>query len=159
MTERLKGRAMVAYSFKPQFVEPILAGSKGGTIRSVRRGSGDAVRAGRGPGGSVIFAPRPGGHAFPGEELQLYTGMRTKHCQLIARTRCSDTQPITLDFRLNRISLGYFPPIILRGANLDRFAEFDGFSNWAEMQKFWSGTSFFGWHIRWLPLPQMGVGP
>lgn len=52
---------MVAYSFKRQFGPPILAGTKGGTIRNDRKR-----------------------HARPGEELQLYHGMRTKSCTLIA---------------------------------------------------------------------------
>ncbi|MEJ0016825.1 MAG: ASCH domain-containing protein [Acetobacteraceae bacterium] len=47
---------MVAYSFKRDFAAPILAGIKRQTIRADRRR-----------------------HARPGEVLQLYTGMRTKH--------------------------------------------------------------------------------
>jgi hypothetical protein len=121
---------MVAYSFKRQFAEPILDGRKGGTIRANRRR-----------------------HARPGEEVQLYTGMRTKQCRLIARKTCCEIEPVTLDFRLDRILLGYHPPRVLRGRDLDRFAQFDGFENWPQMSSFWGDvSSFFGWHIRWVPL-------
>lgn len=67
---------MVAYSFKRRFAEPILAGAKRQTIRADRRR-----------------------HARPGEELQLYTGMRTKSCRLIARRTCVDIQRVILVFR------------------------------------------------------------
>ena len=51
---------MVAYSFQKQFVAPILSGIKRQTIRSQRRR-----------------------HARPGEAIQLFTGMRTRHCTKI----------------------------------------------------------------------------
>jgi hypothetical protein len=62
-----RGILMVAYSFKERFAEPILNGTKGGTIRASRKGP---LRA------------ATGGHAKPGEELQLYTDMRTRNCRL-----------------------------------------------------------------------------
>jgi hypothetical protein len=129
---------MVAYSFKKQFAEPILDGRKGGTIRADRRR-----------------------HAHPGEELQLYTGMRTKQCRLITRKTCVAVEPITLNF------VGFGVGYIICGARclrrppeLDAFAAFDGFQNFAEMAEFWAEThaadEFHGWHIRWAELPQMG---
>lgn len=51
---------MVAYSFAPQFEDPILAGLKDQTVRGNRKR-----------------------HARVGEPMQLYTGMRTKHCRKI----------------------------------------------------------------------------
>ncbi|MFO0729377.1 MAG: MT-A70 family methyltransferase [Nitrospiraceae bacterium] len=51
---------MVAYSFKSRFLPPIARGLKRQTIR----------------------APRSR-HARPGERLQLYAGMRTRHCYKI----------------------------------------------------------------------------
>jgi len=57
---------MVAYSFKAQFREPILAGTKRQTIRADRKR-----------------------HARLGEALQLYTGMRTRQCKLIGRATCN----------------------------------------------------------------------
>jgi hypothetical protein len=126
---------MVAYSFQRRFAEPILDGRKGGTIRADRRR-----------------------HARPGEELQLYTGMRTKQCRLITRMICLAVDPITINFVA--CNVGY---IIIRGTRclerpteLDAFAAFDGFQNFAEMAKFWAEThaadKFHGWHIRWLEL-------
>jgi hypothetical protein len=89
--------------------------------------------------------------------------MRTKQCRLITRRVCSEVEPITLDFHLDRIFLGYSQNRrILRGARLESFAAFDGFATWGEMSAFWNGnSSFFGYHIRWLPLPQecMNVWP
>lgn len=142
---------MVAYSFQARFVEPILASTKGGTIRAQRRGSGLA---------------RPGGHARPGEPLQLYTGIRTKQCRLITRLYCAEVEPITLNFRSNSVALG---APLLGGTGrmlgfgrsygpgpqrLDLFAKFDGFDGWDEMSSFFQGKEFSGWHIRWLPLPE-----
>ncbi len=90
---------MVAYSFKRRFVEPILAGTKRQTIRAERKR-----------------------HARPGEELQLYTGMRTKHCKLIARVMCVGIRPITL---------------VLAEDLPDTFAQRDGFASWDAMKEFW----------------------
>jgi hypothetical protein len=121
---------MVAYSFKPRFAEPILAGSKGGTIRANRKR-----------------------HARPGEELQLYTGMRTRQCRLIARKQCVEVEPIELWLGADMVE---FRNRIFR-RNLDLFARFDGFSSWHELCDFWlyehGDARFIGVHIRWLPLP------
>ena len=134
---------MTAYSFKARFAEPIIAGTKGGTIRAPRNGRPTGI-------------PRPGGHARPGEMLQLYTGMRTQQCRRIADKRCLAVAPILLFF-------GGLPEIIVgpredglryRSAeSLDCFARFDGFDNFDQMAGFWDSDAFNGWHIRWLPLP------
>jgi hypothetical protein len=127
---------MVAYSFKRQFIEPILDGRKGGTIR----------------------ASRKHGHARPGEELQLYFGMRTRQCRLITRHKCASTKPIYLCF--GRAGLIAFPqvtssPEVLTDSySLNQFARFDGFTDFAEMASFWEAQGareFSGWHICWLP--------
>lgn len=111
---------MVAYSFKRRFVDPILSGTKIGTIRADRKR-----------------------HARPGEELQLYVGMRTKSCQLIARGRCVAVNRITLAFRdLREAGIEGAPVIIEEGAHnhngLDEFARSDGFKDWAELVVFWN---------------------
>jgi len=122
---------VVAYSFKPRFAEPILAGTKGGTIRADRRR-----------------------HARPGEEMQLYVGMRTKQCQLITRTTCIAIEPIELDFEFHFIR---WPQarVIVSTTDLDALAVFDGFQSFEAMEDFWLTThhapQFQGWHIRWLP--------
>lgn len=139
---------MVAYSFKSRFVEPILAGTKGGTIRAERKA--------RGP------SNRPGGHAYPGEALQIYTGMRTKQCRRITTRTCKAVEPISL--RLNTEPWNVKAGIMLGGrwnrgfVPLTAFARFDGFQSWAEMVLFWAeipeGEQFDGWHIRWDDLPE-----
>lgn len=147
---------MPAYSFQRQFAEPILAGTKGGTIRAARK-----VR----PSGTSIG--RPGGHARPGEKLSLYTGMRTKQCRLIAERRCLATDPIWLDFKRDEVlywigNVSELPRLTLSGSRLlDTFAVYDGFERWDALTEFWRRTPgskldhFIGWHIRWLPLPSL----
>jgi len=131
---------MVAYSFQKQFATPILDGTKGGTIRADRKR-----------------------HARPGEELQLYTGMRTKHCRLISRETCAGVTPIRLYLKGDRVIIGEAgartPRVDIRSARaLDIFARFDGFVEWDALCSFWREThealqDFSGQHIRWLDLP------
>lgn len=62
---------MPAYNFKRQFVPKILDGSKIHTIRRRRKNP-----------------------TKDGDILYLYTGMRTKQCELIMQTKCSAILPI-----------------------------------------------------------------
>lgn len=103
---------MVAYSFKEQFVEPIVSGRKRQTIRSDRKR-----------------------HAKAGEELQLYTGMRTKVCRLIGRARCLEVLRIRIDFQRAMIWVGSLE--ISGLAELDAFAKRDGFASYKELRDFW----------------------
>lgn len=144
---------MVAYSFKERFVEPIrwglglgldiLGGAchpKRQTIRSHRRGRSR--------------------HAQPGDELQLYTAMRTKYCRLIGKARCTHVDPLqisfTSDYRRDRLRDG---AVTFRGIEeLNGYALLDGFTSWCEMRAFWSTEhpgiqQFDGVVIRWEPLP------
>lgn len=129
---------MVAYSFKAQFAQPIIDRTKGGTIRADRRR-----------------------HARPGEELQLYTGMRTKQCRLISRETCLDALPIGLDFPNNAVILSIRQHALTGWKLLDAFALFDGFQNWLALREFWRkehGSDlklFNGVHIRWLDWPEV----
>lgn len=120
---------MVAYSFKKRFVLPILTGTKPGTIRAIRKR-----------------------HAEPGEQLQLYQGMRTRQCRLIMRAPCTETWSIS-------IKLGSRPEII-RGPDkvddLDRFAVADGFTDFDDMARFWHDehpdlSTFSGVQLMWDP--------
>jgi hypothetical protein len=125
---------MVAYSFKARFAPPIIAGTKRQTIRADRRR-----------------------HARPGEEVQLYTGMRTKSCRLIGRATCDSVVPIRLDFMgWGAIEVGGH--VGLTGAHhLDGFARDDGFESWEELKQFWSvahpvayaAGAFSGVRVRW----------
>lgn len=60
---------MVAFNFEKQFVPKILAGQKFATIRQNAK-------------------------CKPGDIMQLYTGMRTKSCELLAEKMCVDVLPI-----------------------------------------------------------------
>lgn len=113
---------MVAYSFHPRFAGPILDGIKPGTIR----------------------APRAR-HARPGEEVQLYVGMRTRSCRLLARKTCRAVHDITIRMGaqgLTAITIGDGPA----GADvidLDGFARLDGFAGADDMQAFWRTSGVF----------------
>lgn len=121
---------MVAYSFRARFVAPIEAGTKRQTIRAPRKR-----------------------HAKPGEELQLYTGMRTRACRLIRLATCRTVWPISLSMPragLGEIILG--ERFINDPSNLDAFARADGFEDWWQMREFWRDA-----HGRDLPDPWSGV--
>lgn len=134
---------MVAYSFKAQFAEPIVTLVKRQTVR------GHRTR-----------------HALPGEPMQLYTAMRTKHCRKLL-----DTDPICLDVRSILIDLSPYHPLIIAGIAIDgvtlddeeieQFAVDDGFGSAADgaarwrMGKFWDAnhghSEFDGIVLRWRP--------
>lgn len=121
---------MVALSFKTRFAPRIIAREKRHTIRAVRK--------------------RP---IVVGEKLQLYTGMRTRHCRLIGTAQCTAAPWITIDFVSQAIMIQGHPSI-RTAAKLDAFAVLDGFRDWADMRRFWQkpGTEvqvFSGVMIRW----------
>lgn len=123
---------MVAYSFNPRFEAPIKAGLKTQTIRGYR--------------------PR---HARPGDMLQLFVGMRTRHCRRILPDQvCIDVMLVEIGFDeadrgISDIRAGGVPV-----RDLDTFAQRDGFADLADMSAFWrashkiSGT-FHGVLIEW----------
>ena len=120
---------MVAYSFKQQFELPIRARTKIGTIRAVGKRR----------------------HARPEEPLQLYTGMRTKRCRLIARATCAYSDDIIMVPYTAIVSIG---GRLLHGKALDDFAVGDGFSDFGQMREFWAkvhpGIGYFrGVWTRW----------
>lgn len=108
---------MVAYSFQREFIEPTWSGRKRHTIRAVGKRR----------------------HARPGDKVQHYVGMRTKQCRLFARSVCDVTLPIRLTF--SRKPSEDFVQIegkpVISGADLDAFAQSDGFESWAAMRVFW----------------------
>lgn len=102
---------MVAYSFAPQFIAPIEAGTKCQTVRGHR--------------------PR---HARVGEPIQIYTGMRTKQCRKLVDPDpiVSRVWPITV--YINKlyhtgeiISLIQLDGHDLPAAEMEAFARSDGF--------------------------------
>lgn len=149
---------MPAYSFQPQFVEPIRAGFKGGTIRAARAvvGTSRLARA---------RAAATGGHAYPGERMALYCRQRAPSGYLIVEKRCAEVEPILLDIDRERVLLKGSGLVLCMPDRLSEFARFDGFGDFGELADFWRRTHhigretpgrgvFDGWHIRWLPLPK-----
>lgn len=124
---------MVAYSFKARFAEPILQGTKTQTIRAPRKR-----------------------HARAGEELQLYTGMRTKQCKLIRRAKCVDVGHVFLSFLNARVEAWDTGTAWTTPDELQAFAEQDGFASWKDLRQFWEKEhpgfdQFEGVLIRWAP--------
>ncbi len=143
---------MVAYSFKRRFVEPIRAGLDPASA------DGGAVYVGSrlfNPKRQTIRADRAR-HARSGEELQLYCGMRTKGCFLIAKVRCVRVTPIAFGFN-GTMSVVLGGKILKRRA-ADALARRDGFDDLREMHEFWKlehSPLPVGWGgilIEWEPL-------
>lgn len=122
---------MVAYSFQARFAPPIIVGTKRQTIRGGRKR-----------------------HAKQGEELQLFTGMRTRQCRLIGRARCITVQRVIIAIRADAVHFPLLLVTLTDLADLDRFAQRDGFSDWRDMCAWWSlahpgVAEFDGFLIDW----------
>lgn len=134
---------MVAYSFHRRFVDMIRARDKTHTLRNPRRR-----------------------HARVGEALQLYTGMRSKSCELIARATCDRFQGIYLKF--SEYQAFHFHDVMETDAGVwrrvgelraisdpDAFARSDGFNDIDDMGRWWFEvhcvTSWSGLLIGWAP--------
>lgn len=126
---------MVAYSFKIRFVHSIVSGRKTQTIRAPRKR-----------------------HARVGEVMQLYTAMRTKQCRPIGVAVCETVDAVTL--RFGDGGIGRLGSVEFEGekrrttaANLDAFAQRDGFESWSDMSAWWRIShgpgDFTGLVIRW----------
>lgn len=105
---------MVAYSFKKQFIDPIVGGTKSQTIRA------NGKRR----------------HAIVGESLQLYYAMRTKECRkIVADPVCTLSIAIAIGVgpkKINYIRLGN--SLV---EDLEAFARSDGFESLQAMHEFW----------------------
>lgn len=139
---------MVAYSFQAQFVAPIQTGL--GTQPHIP--GTEYV-----PKRHTIRADRKR-HARPGEELQLYRGMRTKACFLIGRARCTAVHRIEIVFRGDRRGVWIDGTRTAASAKArDEFARSDGFADWSGLPEFWKENhadpeSWHGIIIKWEPL-------
>jgi hypothetical protein len=113
---------MGLYNFKPQFVAPILAGTKRQTIRAPRAHP-DVV----------------------GNTMHLYTGLRTERSRLIARVQCTWTASIWIGVAGAIMVDGR----ALSRPEREILARRDGFADPAEMMQFWreSGRLPFEGHI------------
>lgn len=118
---------MVAYNFMTRFAADVESGKKPNTIRAIGK-------------------RRP---PYPGEMLQLYTGMRTRNCRLLREEVCTAVTPIEIS------DDGIFlDGRKLSGAEVFKLAEDDGFESPAEMLKFFRdthGLPFEGVFIQWMP--------
>ncbi|HYH17596.1 MAG TPA: hypothetical protein VD995_03160 [Azospirillum sp.] len=141
---------MVAYSFQKRFIDPVVAGLEPGPlVPGMKR--------------QTIRAPRKR-HARPGEVIQLYAAMRTKHCRRIGSPTCTAVQRV----RLLLPSPSQAARLILYSATaptwiemadateLDIFARWDGFHDFDDMAAFWRDnhpgvTEFAGVLVRWQP--------
>lgn len=134
---------MVALSFKAQFAPPIVAGIKRQTVRAGRK-----------------RPPRAG------ERLQLYVGMRTKHCRkIIPDPICTEVSLIVIEVDANHpdliASINVGGDYLLNDRAIERFAIADGFTGHGEisarraMGNFWmrhhGPGQFIGHVIRWEP--------
>lgn len=114
---------MVAINFHKQFAPDILSGRKTQTIRQSSR-------------------------CKAGDELQLYTGQRTKDCQLIGTARCAICESITIadDY----ISCGMFR---LPSGDAAYIATIDGFPSLTAMRDWFRNRygelPFRGYRIFW----------
>jgi hypothetical protein len=144
---------MVAYSFKRMFVPAIRIGLGLDPV--------DPEPGARRPKRQTIRANRYR-HARPGEQLQLYTSMRSRLCELIGKARCTQTPAIAIRFpkpyrKVESVHVSGGETI--RGAAaLDAFAQSDGFADWQSFREFWAENhpgvlDFGGVMILWEPLP------
>lgn len=124
---------MVAYSFRKLFVPKIEAKDKRQTIRAPRKR-----------------------HVRPDEEIQLYFAMRTVHCRLIGRSTCLAVLPIFMAFDYDTPMESFVEIDRERPPDLDRFAQADGFDDFATMTGYWrkmhpDANPFEGFLIQWDP--------
>lgn len=142
---------MVAYSFKQRFIEPILVGlgearmhkvhPKRQTIRNTRGARGERAKF--------------GGHALPGEIVQLYYAMRTKHVRKIGEGVCTRATRLVIWVTPSDITVSRYGKL-LGPRQLNEFARADGFVNAEDMRAFWVKANGFGkfepWLIEWEPI-------
>jgi len=120
-----------AYNFQRQFAPRILDGSKPHTIRARRKNG---------------YLPKVG------ERIKLYTGMRTKQCELLREVTVTRVRPII-------VHSVQFPGVVLDGRTLRMYeicdlATADGFKNEYAFFDFFRekrGDSFSGYLIEWDP--------
>lgn len=130
---------MVAYSFKQRFVKPIEVGLSSVSLSFDPPPKRQTIRA---------YGKRR--HARPGEELQLYYGMRTKQCRLIGVANCSAIDRIIIWPGNMAIMIN---GEIQTARQIQRLARQDGFDGVQDMQDFWlknhGDAKFEGVLIRW----------
>jgi hypothetical protein len=114
---------MVAYSFQKQFADAIISGKKRHTIRAYGKKR----------------------HAFVGETIQLYVGMRTKHCiKIIPDQVCKKVEQVSINVKELEITGIEFRKgrniTLLCNEDMEKFARRDGFDSVSHMHAFWKHT-------------------
>lgn len=138
---------MVAYSFKRRFVTPIKVGL--GQIEHIPGTEFVPKRQ------TIRSAAGKKRHARPGEMVQLYYGLRTKHCFSIGVARCTDVAPIKIMVTpMNGLLIE--TDRIIGSRESEQFSKDDGFASLDDMDKFWREEHgeglFVGVLIKWEPV-------
>jgi len=130
-------------SFQGRFAGAVASGQKRQTIR---------------PYGKRRF--------YPGQKLQLYTGMRTKHCRKLADAICTSIRGIVIEdggvwlaCRAVGVCAGGVQEMCRQDAEAQALA--DGFRSFAEMRAWFQkthGLPFMGQLIEWEPLSKQEGG-
>ncbi|NMY40520.1 hypothetical protein HBN76_04310 [Pseudomonas sp. WS 5013] len=122
---------MVAYNFKARFAAAVRDGSKLQTIRAAGK---------RRP-------PRPG------EQLQLYTGLRTKHVCLLRNSVCTSAEEVQISARMRTVRVirdnRWYD---LDQQEIQQLALVDGFASADEFFAFFAeahGKTLSGYLIKW----------
>jgi len=122
---------MVAFNFMARFAPSVEDGTKRQTIRAAGK---------RRP-------PRRG------EQLQLYTGMRTRNCRLLRSVQCLAVNEIAMDLSERRVRVRVGDIICtLNSQDVRRLALADGFATVADFFEYFTAThgQYFAGHlIKW----------
>ena len=127
---------MPALNFQNQFADAVQDGIKRQSVRAHRKDG------------------RP--IAKRGDELKLYTGMRSKACRLLGIARVICVVPVTIEATGMKLNGRYVPSSILTRDQIEQtdneFAQADGFANFMEMSAWFDkthGLPFDGVVINW----------
>lgn len=157
---------MVAYSYRPRFIVPVLVG-----LGLIKPGSGAITVNGfeistfvrknlPRPKRQTIRAHGKRRHAREGEALQHYTGMRTKQCRKIGDAKCTKVSPIELWIGAagtDELGIMVGDDYFCGSTAVREFAQADGFDTAADMVAFWRenhpGVDHFqGVLVEWAPI-------
>ena len=108
---------MAILSFKKRFAGKVRNGSKLQTIRAFRKYP-----------------------IVPGDTLYLYTALRTKWAKKLREVKCKSVHGIRIFFNSGTITIsaaGHGYQLLNTTAELNTFAQADGFKNWEDMKAFW----------------------
>lgn len=129
---------MVAYNFQKQFAGDVESGKKTQTIRKAGKRNPPKV----------------------GDELQLYTGMRTKYCRLMCVGVCTSVEVIEIRSHFKHVMIGTpsgdsYQFNRLTDSTIKKLAKDDGFESvdaFFEFFKTSRGDYFSGHLVKWEPI-------